>query len=402
MRTLHAVDLPARRDRLGDEPRRVLARGALDRPRALVGLELDPARPRELGGEPAATTSPPRRIATRSHTSSISESRCELSRTETPRPRSSSSRRRTVRRPTGSSADVGSSSSEQPRLADERLRDAEPLLHPLRHAVDAAVGGVGERDELEQPLALRGAAARAAEPLVQLEHLVRRVPAREAEELGEVAELRARGALTRRARRDLGRCRASARTRPTAIFTSVDLPAPFGPSSPTSSPSADLEVDALERLDGAVALLERRGRRGQSARTSVRHYVPPCRADTWRVLPPKRPSGARTRRRAREATSRRRRRSTPPSTAARRTIPSRTSSAGADEVDPGRALRVGQGVGRHGAPRRRRGLASELLDRRDELVDRQRGQRLDLRRSAGAERDRDARRSSPCPAPRRR
>ena len=27
------------------------------------------------------------------------------------------------------------------------------------------------------------------------------------------------------------------RTSPTAIFTSVDFPAPFGPSSPTSSPS---------------------------------------------------------------------------------------------------------------------------------------------------------------------
>ncbi len=31
---------------------------------------------------------------------------------------------------------------------------------------------------------------------------------------------------------------ALARTSPQAIFTSVDLPAPFGPSSPTSCPSS--------------------------------------------------------------------------------------------------------------------------------------------------------------------
>ena len=143
-----------------------------------------------------------------------------------------------MRRPAGSSAEVGSSRSEHARLADERLRDPEPLLHALRHAVDAAVAGVVERDELEQPPALGGAAARAGEPLVKLEHLVRRVPAGEAEELREVAELGAGGAASRRGRRRPRPGRASARTSPTAIFTSVDLPAPFGPSSPTSSPSS--------------------------------------------------------------------------------------------------------------------------------------------------------------------
>src|SRR5581483_3745193 len=47
-----AEDLAARRDCLGDETRRILARRALDRARALVGLELDAARPRQLGGRP--------------------------------------------------------------------------------------------------------------------------------------------------------------------------------------------------------------------------------------------------------------------------------------------------------------------------------------------------------------
>ena len=90
---------------------------------------------------------------------------------------------------------------EHPRQADERLRDAEPLLHPLRHAVDAAVARIVERDELEEPPALGGAAVGVRQPLVKPEDLVRRVPAREAEELGEVADLPARGTANRRARR---------------------------------------------------------------------------------------------------------------------------------------------------------------------------------------------------------
>ena len=70
-----------------------------------------------------------------------------------------------------------------------------------------------------------------------VEHLVGRVPAREAEELGEVAERGARGPRAGAGAGDLGGAGASARTSPTAILTSVDLPAPFGPSRPTSSPS---------------------------------------------------------------------------------------------------------------------------------------------------------------------
>ena len=186
---------------------------------------------------PAATTSPASRIATRSQTSSISESRCELRSTETPRSAQLLEQQAHRAAADGIERRGRLVEQEQARLADERLRDAEPLLHALRHAVDAAVARVRERDELEQPPALRRAAARAGEPLVQLEHLVGRVPAGEAEELGEVAERRARGARAGARAGDLARRRRSARTSPTAIFTSVDLPAPFGPSRPTSSPS---------------------------------------------------------------------------------------------------------------------------------------------------------------------
>src|SRR5262249_49545873 len=83
---------------------------------------------------------------------------------------------------------------EDARRAAERLRDAEALLHPFRHAVPPAAAGIVECDELEQAPALGGASVRVRQPLVEGKNLVRRVPAREAEELCEIAELRARGA----------------------------------------------------------------------------------------------------------------------------------------------------------------------------------------------------------------
>jgi hypothetical protein len=74
------------------------------------------------------------------------------------------------------------------RRAHQSLRDAEPLLHALRHLVHAHLAGLREPDELEQVSPLLLAARRRDEPLMQAEHLVGRVPPREAEELREVAE----------------------------------------------------------------------------------------------------------------------------------------------------------------------------------------------------------------------
>ena len=53
----------------------------------------------------------------------------------------------------------------------------------------------------------------------------------------------------------------------------VDLPAPFGPISPTISPRLDLEAEAAHRGDGAVADLERRERRSSDDRR-LRHPRP--------------------------------------------------------------------------------------------------------------------------------
>ena len=155
-----------------------------------ASLDLDAARPGELRpARPRRRAAPRSMIATRSQTCSTSLSRCVFSSTATPRRRSSSSSSRTVRRPAGSSALVGSSSSSSAGLADQRLRDPEALLHALRHRLDAAVARLAvEADELEQLGALGRAAVGAREPLVQHEQLVGARPAREAEQLGEVAE----------------------------------------------------------------------------------------------------------------------------------------------------------------------------------------------------------------------
>src|SRR5262252_9184196 len=93
---------------------------------------------------------------------------------------------------------------EDARRADERLRDPQPLLHPLRHPVDSAIARAGECDELEQPLSFGSASVGARKPLVEHEYLVRRVPAREAEELGEIAELGPCGARAGARTHDLG------------------------------------------------------------------------------------------------------------------------------------------------------------------------------------------------------
>ena len=43
---------------------------------------------------------------------------------------------------------------------------------------------------------------------------------------------------------------------PVMVFMSVDLPAPLSPTRPTTSPAADLEIDAVQHVDGAEALAD--------------------------------------------------------------------------------------------------------------------------------------------------
>jgi hypothetical protein len=139
------------------------------------------------------------------------------------------------------------------RVAYERLRKPETLLHPLRHPVDATVRRLGERDQIEQPLSLSGATTRTSETLVQLEHLIRGVPARETKQFSQIAE---------RATRD---ARAGARTRdphltrtwphqPNRDLHQRRLARPIRPKQTDKLALANVEVNPLQRLDNAITL----------------------------------------------------------------------------------------------------------------------------------------------------
>ena len=161
---------------------------------------------------------------------------------------------------------------EQQQLgpADERLRDQQPLLLAARELADRPARVAGRRRRARSPRATRVASARAAAA-------------------GRGA---GRPSARRRARAGRGRCRGCAcrrrscaaaagsrsasfaspggsaeharRARPPAAagrasaLISVDLPAPFGPSTATNSPRATVERDVAP---------DRRARRGAPRRS---------------------------------------------------------------------------------------------------------------------------------------
>ena len=203
----HGEHVLARGDELAHDPRRVLAHGVGEQPRRprAVSTSTPPAW-LSSAGVPAATTAPPSMIATRSQTSSTSESRCELRSTPTPRSRSRSSSARTVRRPAGSSALVGSSSSSSRGSPMSAWAIPSRCCMPFDIAPTAPRPGRGR--------ARRARAAPPAPPAPPGEPTsswwsssssAGRAPVGEAEELGEVAQRAVRRRASRRARRTRGR-----------------------------------------------------------------------------------------------------------------------------------------------------------------------------------------------------
>ena len=303
-----------------------------------------------------------------------------------------------MRRPTGSSAEVGSSSSEHARLADERLRDPEPLLHALRHAVDPAVA--------------RRRRARRARAAGRARRRRRREPAS-----------RWCSSSTSSAVYQPGKRKSSARYPSSARAARLPARAPATSAWPrvgTHEPDCDLherrlagavraeqsdelalphlEVDAPERLDGPVALLQRVDGEGGRHATRVRHYAPRMPRGYMEG-----PAAEEAERRAEEA--------------ARET--GRAAGAGAPRggvrLHGGRsraalprlarrgrsrrAVRDRRRLGRHGPPRRRRALATGLS---------RRTRRSTARAASGSSSSRGPRarprpwRSSRCRVPRRR
>ena len=127
-------------------------------------------------------------IATRSQTSSISLSRCEFEQ-HADSPLTQLFQQAAHDPPPDRIQGAGRLVEQQQlRFSDQRLRNAEPLLHPLRHCFDPRIGCVAQRHQLEQLSPLRGAPRGAAETLVQPQELIGRAPAREPEQLRQVAK----------------------------------------------------------------------------------------------------------------------------------------------------------------------------------------------------------------------
>ena len=127
------------------------------------------------------------------------------------------------------------------RLGDERGREVEPAPHAARVGLRRPLGGVDEVEALEQLAAagLRRAPAAAVQPPDHRQVLEagqvfvdRRVLAREPDPLAQPRRRRGR----RRVRRPRGP--ASGFSSVVRMRTSVVLPAPLGPSRPSTSPPA--------------------------------------------------------------------------------------------------------------------------------------------------------------------
>ena len=123
----------------------------------------------------------------------------------------------------------------------EPERDVEPPLHAAGVAARDAVGGVAQADELEQlvdALAQRRAGHAVDAPLEQEVLAAGRLPV-DARVLRDVAD---RALRTRFGWRTTSSPATSARPESgcvsvASVRTVVDLPAPFGPSRPNTSPS---------------------------------------------------------------------------------------------------------------------------------------------------------------------
>ena len=243
----HAVDLLARRHELAHDPRRVVAAGVREDARVPArGLDLDAAgraRARPACRRPPAA--PRSMIATRSQTSSTSDSRCEFSSTRDAALAQLLEQRAHGAPPGGVERAGRLVEQQQPRRADQRLRDARAAAAcPWTSCRSAGRGRVGEPDELEQLARARprrprsrraaGAARAARRPCTS--------PGSGTARPGSRA--RAAPPSSRPGAPHTAAVPAVGRTSPQAIFTSVDLPAPFGPEQADQLALADLEVDA--------------------------------------------------------------------------------------------------------------------------------------------------------------
>ena len=237
----------SREPRRGGRPGR-RARRRRSRPPPRAGAPAGPACP-------PATMRPASRIATRSQTSSTSLSRCELSSTATPRPRSSVSRSRTMRRPTGSSALVGSSRSRSRGDPTSACAIPSRCCIPLDIAPTLTSRASASPTSSSSSARSVGAARGLGQGLVELDQLVGAQPVGKAEQLGEVADLPARRGRAGRRARHLGL--ACGRAHEAAgDLGERRLAGPVRAEQADELPGLDAEVHPRQRLRAPVALAE--------------------------------------------------------------------------------------------------------------------------------------------------
>ena len=195
----HAVDRLARGDQLGDDPRRVLA---ARRPRAASCPPRSRSRSRAAGrARPASRARRPRRGRGSPPGRRPARPRPAGASSAGPRSRASAPRRAARGRPAARpgrarwwARRAAAGAARRPAPGRSRAAAASPSTSPTTRRVEASP----QADQLEQLGALGGLAPRAGEPLMQAQHLLGARPGREAEELGEVADRRARRQRARR------------------------------------------------------------------------------------------------------------------------------------------------------------------------------------------------------------
>ena len=259
----------------GSRPRR---RRAGDRDdRAAVGLPRAPRGRASSAGGPNATW---RRFrhSTRSQARAWSTSCVAIriprpSAASSPSSRSSSSRARLV--------DAGERLVEEQdrRVLDERAGD--------EHALALAAGELAELRARERRRGRRGRARRARDARLGAARppppgqARERPHQRDVERGDRVVEPRALG-LRHVAEAACGADRAArpASSSPSSARKSVDLPPPFGPSTPIRSPGLELERDALEHGRRRRSRPRARRRRGAARSRAARSRAPPVKPRT--------------------------------------------------------------------------------------------------------------------------
>ncbi len=251
----HLVHVLARRDEVAHDARRLFARGVREPPRPVRRLDLHPAVAAEL-----ARRARPDQLAASDDRHAVAHELDLRQQVRVEQHRDALATQVLEQPPHGAPPGGVERArrlveQQQPRAADHRLRDPEPLLHALRHRADTGVGRLGQPDGGEQSLALGGAAVGAGEPLVHAEQLVGAQPIGEAEQLGEIAERPVRLGRAGRSAGDLGG--AGGRGHEAAgDLHERRLARAVGTQQPHELALAHLEADPLERLGRAVGLVQ--------------------------------------------------------------------------------------------------------------------------------------------------